>query len=129
MRDYTTFETSLRLREAGFPQPEKEFGQVWYRVKNGEPVLVGQGLFHFDKTYEDLVFAPRITDLFLDIEKGSSEASYRNTRPWKFIEKAFDYYLTANAAGGFEVRWDREMELVAHGENIAEEFAKHHYLS
>ena len=30
MNNVTTFETSQRLKAAGFPQPVPEFGQVWY---------------------------------------------------------------------------------------------------
>lgn len=28
--DITTYETSKRLKEAGFPQPEFQTGQLWY---------------------------------------------------------------------------------------------------
>ena len=30
MKNVVTFETAKRLKEAGFPQPEPERGQVWY---------------------------------------------------------------------------------------------------
>jgi len=30
MQNHVTFETALRLKEAGFPQPNPEVGQFWY---------------------------------------------------------------------------------------------------
>lgn len=41
MKDYATYETAVRLKEAGFPQPAPEAGQVWYL-----PIGVGRyGIF------------------------------------------------------------------------------------
>lgn len=37
MNNIVSFETAKRLKEAGFPQPEPEFGQFWY---NGSDLLV-----------------------------------------------------------------------------------------
>ena len=42
MKNICTHETSLRLKAAGFPQPEPEAGQFWY----GETVYKGGTLEH-----------------------------------------------------------------------------------
>jgi len=64
MQDFTTHETSLKLKEAGFPQPPHEFGQVWWLERaNGEvyPDVLPLG-FEFDPA-QNPVFAPRVTDI------------------------------------------------------------------
>ena len=73
MQDFTTYETSLKLREAGFPQPPHEFGQVWWLERaNGEvyPDVLPLG-FEFDQA-QNPVFAPRVTDILKQIVDPSS---------------------------------------------------------
>ncbi len=68
MQDFTTYETSLKLREAGFPQPPHEFGQVWWLERaNGEvyPDVLPLG-FEFDQA-QNPVFAPRVTDILMQM--------------------------------------------------------------
>ena len=40
MQNHVTFETSVRLKEAGFPQPEPEAGQIWYDPKDEKAFFV-----------------------------------------------------------------------------------------
>lgn len=68
MQDFTTHETSLKLKEAGFPQPPHEFGQVWWLERaNGEvyPDVLSLG-YEFDPA-QNPVFAPRVTDILKQI--------------------------------------------------------------
>jgi hypothetical protein len=39
MNNFVTYETALRLRAAGFPQPKPEAGQVWYDPYKTEMVI------------------------------------------------------------------------------------------
>jgi len=81
MKNYVTFETAQRLKEAGFPQPEPEFGQVWYEKNANAYVLGGikdgelNGSYLYGQTFEacsldaikDDVFAPTAAYIFLNI--------------------------------------------------------------
>lgn len=80
MKDIVTFETAVRLKEAGFPQPVPEAGQWWYNPDFG-PFLVGKlwmvdgrlrNIFYPDtgkvvnkqiRLFPDCVFAPTATDI------------------------------------------------------------------
>lgn len=75
MKNIVIFETAKRLKEAGFPQPEFEFGQFWYAPNGNLCVMSGDGIYSgearvmlkngntmFIKTY-DIVFAPTATDI------------------------------------------------------------------
>jgi len=85
-----TFETAKRLKEAGFPQPEPEFGQVWYSPNGAIRVI-------YIKTY-DLVFAPSATDILKEI-------------PF-FGSLSFEVYETR-----FEFRVWEGLKLIAKNEN------------
>lgn len=106
MRDYVDFETAVKLKRKGFPQPERHFGQVWYFLHTAKPVLVGSAMGHELEKYEG-VFAPRATDLLTALD----------VHHCLWFEK-----------GIFELRWARELELVASGENPAQAIADY-YLS
>lgn len=43
--NYATFETARALKKAGFPQPEPEFGQVWYYNEMGFYCTVLEAVF------------------------------------------------------------------------------------
>ena len=81
-----TFDTARRLKEAGFPQPQPAFGQIWYD-KGGrhlsmhdikEPDELAR---HFRE--KGFAFAPTATDILFAL--GS------------------DVYLTRSYRGGFDV--------------------------
>lgn len=38
--NHVTFETALKLKEAGFPQPMPEYGQSWYHIGVDRPFMV-----------------------------------------------------------------------------------------
>jgi hypothetical protein len=82
--DVVSFETAKKLKEAGFPQPEPAFGQVWYESA-GSPIIVTSGWeagFAFvgprsamaQTTYmkrfqeQNGVFAPTATDILKAIQ-------------------------------------------------------------
>ena len=101
MTDFVSFETAVLLEAKGFLQPETSFGQVWYFLHNAQPVLIGSALGNEVGKYK-AVFAPRAADLLqaLDI-----------------------HHSLCVEAGVFELRWHREHETVAQGENPAEMIA------
>lgn len=87
MKDIITYKTAVRLKNAGFPQPEPEAGQLWYLQSGiiawvakkrpfdqfllcdelGEPFIAMYLVFG-----EDLVFAPTATDIFRKLPRYSS---------------------------------------------------------
>lgn len=96
MKDVVDFETAVRLKEAGFPQPSPEVGQFWHSQYFGAywlcvvakqatkpftyllplDVIEWGHQFGHPGTPEDNgspVFAPSITDLLLAISTGGLE--------------------------------------------------------
>lgn len=78
MKDICTFETAKALKDAGFPQPEPEAGQVWYarhetfiflgRISSGAWTVCSVDYDEVQNIYpNDMVFAPTATDLLLDL--------------------------------------------------------------
>lgn len=81
--NHVTYETAVRLKEAGFPQPAPEAGQFWYgkksagqSVKGSLCVLIGtptgalsfspiDGLKNSDNNF--FVFAPTATDILKEL--------------------------------------------------------------
>lgn len=78
--NHTTFETSKRLKEAGFPQPEPDFGKIYYDKESEQKIVV----IAFDGEYvdcvyqnltwvsyyikiSDLIFAPTATDILREM--------------------------------------------------------------
>ena len=65
MKNVTTHETSLRLKAAGFPQPQPEVGQFWYD-DSGVLVCIG---FSYDpggsiaRFKQAFAFAPTAADI------------------------------------------------------------------
>ncbi len=106
MNDFVSFETAKLLANKGFPQPPIQFGQILYVLPINHPIVCGT-VYDSYLSKAPTVFAPRVTDLLKEL--------------------GHDYYLSAEN-GHFTVRLSREMEIIAEGENIAEELAKF-YLS
>ncbi len=90
MKNIVSFETARRLKEAGFPQPEPEVGQVWVEPEGIAYVIAlirdtefwGRYMNHVDRIDEcDIseikndAFCPTATDILLDMPDG-----YRLTR-------------------------------------------------
>lgn len=61
--NFVTYETAVRLKEAGFLQPEQEAFQVWY-MENGVPVSIETG---FANTTPGLVYAPTADDILREL--------------------------------------------------------------
>ena len=45
MKNVVSYETAVRLKNAGFPQPEPEAGQLWYMIGFDTPRLAIVGLW------------------------------------------------------------------------------------
>lgn len=70
MKNHTSYETSVRLKNAGLPQPKKyEFGQVWWFVLNTEPdcLVITKDEEGFN-SQPSFVFAPTATDVLRLLE-------------------------------------------------------------
>ena len=76
MKNHVTYETAARLKEAGFPQPVTELGQIWYRngilgvamvafgeIEVWQPLDVGGEWQRFSDEDAECVFAPTATDI------------------------------------------------------------------
>jgi hypothetical protein len=46
MSNYVTYETALRLRAAGFPQPKPQAGQMWYDPYDVEHIVTSVDEWH-----------------------------------------------------------------------------------
>lgn len=83
MKDIVIFETAVRLKEAGFPQPTPEFGQEWYNPEYGlfvvgfidapyarATIIYNNKSCVFSKNlpnFSDCVFAPTATDILREL--------------------------------------------------------------
>lgn len=80
MKDIVSYETSLKLKTAGFPQPELQKGQVWWRSENWFELVSyaddGDIYYYMDgsghsmiKSLSDFngVFAPTVTDVLREM--------------------------------------------------------------
>lgn len=83
MKNTVTFETAVRLKEAGFPQPVPDFGQTWLAEK--ETIILGGKskafptrrlcvsdgssdlVFTDEWISENMVFAPTATDILAEL--------------------------------------------------------------
>lgn len=76
MKDELSFQTALALKEAGFPQPDPQPGQIWYdgalkvMVRRGKDVVLtymsGAELYKFSDSIFP-VFAPSVADLLREL--------------------------------------------------------------
>lgn len=83
MNNVTTPETAQRLKDAGFPQPEKNAGQFWYKNKSeicviiqadeGRDTVAVKDIFSLDWVWlinlDDLIYAPTATDILRELGK------------------------------------------------------------
>lgn len=81
MRNHVTFETSVRLKEAGFPQPVPEEGQLWYNPKTERLciILFNRAKWSFRVSYfgsasnkggylkDNFMFAPTAADILREL--------------------------------------------------------------
>ncbi len=79
MKNVVTFETARALKEAGFPQPEPEYLQVWYEEFNpfvegwsreDSRHIIGIGRFeiwHEDFDMSEYYFAPTATEILREL--------------------------------------------------------------
>lgn len=71
MQDYTSFKLAVALRDAGFPQPDAEFGQVWYTDKGVKKVVKKDPIGgHFVSVAWQLakwVYAPSAAAIFAEL--------------------------------------------------------------
>lgn len=71
MTQHVSYETAVRLKEAGFPQPEPQYGQCWYN-DNGGQIIIGHTTDSWGEPDESFsVFAPSALDLLQSIPSGS----------------------------------------------------------
>jgi len=90
MKNVVTPETARKLKEKGFPQPEPEFGQVWYDEYD-QPVIMGEcdsitglvrglnnGVLYGGKASELIDFAPTATDILRQLALAKPDSAFRN---------------------------------------------------
>jgi len=109
MKDIVTFETSIRLKDAGFPQPSPKAGQFWYG-KNREVgyifyherlALLSGEIVYFDAP-EKCVFAPTSTDILrelgplFDLSCDCGEFWCRDEKDWNPAEAVAEAWLKLN---------------------------------
>lgn len=122
MKNVVTFETARKLKDAGFPQPEAEFGQVWYRpeyIDNSNTILVtgqwdegpygigdmGQQYSPYNLAWHELVFAPTATDIleYLPHSLGLRFHSDKDGAKYFYVEEIEARSILCGAADGPEV--------------------------
>lgn len=81
MRNHVTYETAVRLKEAGFPQPVPEEGQLWYNPKTERLciILFNRAKWSFRVSYfgsasnkggylkDNFMFAPTAADILREL--------------------------------------------------------------
>ena len=72
MNYYTTLETAIDLRDAGFPQPDYQFGQLWMTEDGRHDAFVGSKSWGTFKEWIlenkiPVVFAPTATDILREL--------------------------------------------------------------
>ena len=89
MKDITTFETAVRLKEAGFPQPQPGAGQWWHNPDFGLFVVgikwfadnreyrifypgTGKTVLKSEAMFLKCAFAPTATDILRELRDGSN---------------------------------------------------------
>lgn len=79
MKNFCNYETSIRLKAAGFPQPRPEAGQTWY-MEGGAPLIVLKRMSPEVKVYlggithmydfSGAAFAPTAADILQELGWG-----------------------------------------------------------
>ena len=89
MKDIVTFETAVRLKEAGFPQPQPGAGQWWHNPDFGLFVVgikwfadnreyrifypgTGKSVLKSEAMFLKCAFAPTATDILRELRDGSN---------------------------------------------------------
>lgn len=116
MQDYVTFETAVKLKEAGFPQPEIRFSQMFY-VAFIDIEEIGRYVYItcvWDSDSPCLatnpIFAPRATDIMLHLPNLFQLASMNDGGMWAVLppahmeDEVLDEYST-NAAEAAAQMW------------------------
>jgi hypothetical protein len=123
MKDIVTFETAVRLKEAGFPQPAPEAGQFWYYIRFPDgterknvlcvlaheypyqdnlealPLDGGERIYNSRNTQ---VFAPAATDILrelgplFDLSCDCGEFWCRDEKDWNPAEAVAEAWLKLN---------------------------------
>ena len=120
-----SFETALKLKAAGFQQPEIETGQVWYNL-NSAATLIGlldpceKGLRYFYchslasgrsqrilPATDDAFFAPTATDILRELPSISNLSKPFNAEWWICIygENEDDLTQSKNPAEAAAAAW------------------------
>ncbi len=126
MKNTVTFETAQRLKNAGFPQPMPEAGQVWYANDVNMRVSIvhvsGRAVNHVNQGYmliyntpirefkTDCVFAPTATDILAQMPDGYSLVKFSGnlfvcTNDQLRIVAEFKYVLSDNPAEAAALAW------------------------
>jgi len=107
MKDIATFETAVRLKEAGFPQPIPEAGQWWYnpdfgvflvgklymvdgRLRNIFYPDTGKGINKEIRLFVNFVFAPTATDILRELLPLIFELYYSKTNDDFVLQRRSD---------------------------------------
>jgi len=83
------YELAKQLKEAGFPQPEPKFGQVWYADYDnghmlGRKLLVGTNHFlDVERLEQPMVFCPTFEDIWAQLPDIVNVPEYVNDCPMK----------------------------------------------
>jgi hypothetical protein len=110
MKDTVTFETAVRLKEAGFPQPTPEAGQWWYNP-NGILFVVylvhelvelhelGRRNTSIGHYWEDWTFAPTATDILRELSSdcvlGTKKLGGWICGSWRLISSDYMKFFVA----------------------------------
>ncbi len=92
MKNIVAYQTAIKLKAAGFPQPDPEAGQIWYQTWNrNHPIIIlrrfggKNGLFYIgldaggevvaftDSTKTNCVFAPTAADIISELSKDTGD--------------------------------------------------------
>lgn len=134
MNYYTTTETAIALRDAGFPQPTPEIGQYWYRAFKGHTITSmcsdvdndGEPLYSFTDTFSrapgsfmrvfgrfsdemnTMIFAPTATDILRELGSGyylTHENTLFQCASVDDYGHRFDYWTDKNPAEACAKAW------------------------
>ncbi len=90
MKDIVSYETAVRLKEAGFPQPKPDFGQVWHNPDFGLFVV---GIKWFADNREYRIFYPRTGKTVLKSEAMFLKCAFAPTATDILREMPNYYYI------------------------------------
>ncbi len=128
MKDIVTFEKAVRLKEAGFPQPKPDFGQVWHNPDFGL-FVVGGKWFADNREYK--IFYPGTGKTVLKSEARFLECAFAPTATDILRQMPNFFYIRKYKYGTdvfsvFNEKTDDSDIQIAHGvnENPAEAVAE-----